>query len=658
MILLFLAIGFGAGLALGGRIGRLVDVRLRWVALIFLALALRVGTEWAIGSGVQLADTLRLPLYAAAFTTLAVAMWLNRNHAGLLVVAVGAVANGVAVVVNGGWMPVWEPSLAAVGMTVGDLNTAFHRPLDADFDLEFFLRAGPLADIIPLPLPLLSNVASIGDVFLGLGLGWFVFSTMLRGYEDPAGGVSLGRGPRTAAENALGLERPVLLGSGRGPATALPLPAGARLRDHPFVRLAQDPRFVAYWLSQTISLFGDRLHQVALGVLVYALTDSPLLTGLVFLVATVPNIVLGPIAGTFVDRWEHKTVMIVSDVLRAGLVLLLPLAAFVEIMLVYPLVFLITTVSLFFRPAKVALVPRIVRRDDLLAANSATWTADTLADIAGFPIAGLFVAFLLHGDQVGDLHLAFFVDSATYLLGALLLVGIQVPPLARAAAPRVAGALASFVRELREGWHFLRGQPPLIQNTLVSAVAQMSVGVTLALMVVFARDTLDGSVIPYPENYAAVETAIGLGNLLGGLAVGFIGTRLRKGWLVVAGFIGMGLATIFLGLTSNVIVALAAAALIGIANLVYIIPTQTIFIELTPLELMGRVVAFRSSLVFGSMTGAMGVAGILAEQIPVGLVIAAFGVLTAMAGFVGALLPHVRDPDTTRPPEGATQPLT
>ena len=128
------------------------------------------------------------------------------------------------------------------------------------------------------------------------------------------------------------------------------------------------------------------------------------------------------------------------------------------------------------------------------------------------------------------------------------------------------------------------------------------------------------------------------------MAVGWLGAKLRKGWLVVAGFIVMGLATVALGLTSNVVLALAAALVIGIANLVYVIPTQTIFMQQTPAEFMGRVVSFRSSLVFGSMLAAMGVSGVLAEVFPVGIVIAAAGVLTALAGVIGAFLPAVRDP--------------
>ncbi len=86
---------------------------------------------------------------------------------------------------------------------------------------------------------------------------------------------------------------------------------------------------------------------------------------------------------------------------------------------------------------------------------------------------------------------------------------------------------------------------------MVSVLAQLSIGATLALTVVYAQRSLDGDVIPYPENYAVIEAAIGLGNLIGGFVVGAIGARLRKGWLVITGFAVMGLATIVLGLTSQ-----------------------------------------------------------------------------------------------------------
>ena len=106
MIVVGLTLGLVGGLLAGGSISRLIDVRLRWVGLIFLALALRIGTQTAIANGVEIAETLRLPLYAGAFGLLIAGLWPNRNHPGLLAVAVGAGANGVAIIVNGGWMPV------------------------------------------------------------------------------------------------------------------------------------------------------------------------------------------------------------------------------------------------------------------------------------------------------------------------------------------------------------------------------------------------------------------------------------------------------------------------------------------------------------------------------------------------------------------------
>lgn len=448
---------------------------------------------------------------------------------------------------------------------------------------------------------------------------------------------------------AAALDSPVFLG---GTLTGPPLPAGppiedrvpavtpliVRISEHPFSRLAMDARFSAFWFGQTVSLFGDRLHQVALAVLVYGRTGSPLLTGLVFLSATLPNLLLSPIAGTLVDRWDQKQVLVVSDLLRAMLVVLLPIAALQHIALVYPIVFAITAVSLFFRPAKFAVLPRIVSRQDLMAANSATWTSETLADLVGYPIAGVFVAYL-----GASLPVAFWADAATYLVSAIVILGLTIPPVAeRLAAPESMG-FGGLISDLREGWAFLRGRASLYQNTLISAVAQTSIGATIALTIVYARDSLDGTLIPYPQNYAAIETAIGFGNLLGGIAVGAIGMRLRKGWLIAGGFIAMGLSTAFLGVTHNEVIAIGAALAMGIANLVYVIPTQTLFAEQTPPNLLARVVSFRSSLVFGAMTAAMAVSGVLAETMPVGFVLAGFGLVTAFCGFLAAALPAVRN---------------
>ena len=173
-----------------------------------------------------------------------------------------------------------------------------------------------------------------------------------------------------------------------------PTPRGSRIRHHPYIRLALNGSFSALWVGQVISLFGDRVNQLALLDFVFEITKSPTAVALMFVVSTLPNLLFSPVAGTLVDRWDQKQVLVVSDILRAALVLLVPVAVLINIWLAYLIVFLITTVSIFFRPARIAILPRIVDDSDLLPANSAMWVGETIADVVNYPIAGLFVLFL------------------------------------------------------------------------------------------------------------------------------------------------------------------------------------------------------------------------------------------------------------------------
>src|SRR6476620_4410585 len=93
-------LGLVVGLLAGGRIDALVSVRLRYLALLVAALVVRVGTSWLIEAGVDIVDTLRVPLYALSFGLVAGVLWLNRSQPGLLLVMVGVIANGFAVLVN------------------------------------------------------------------------------------------------------------------------------------------------------------------------------------------------------------------------------------------------------------------------------------------------------------------------------------------------------------------------------------------------------------------------------------------------------------------------------------------------------------------------------------------------------------------------------
>jgi DHA3 family macrolide efflux protein-like MFS transporter len=685
MLLISLVIGLALGVAAGGNILNLASVRMRLLQLLFLGLVVRYATQYAIENGITEADTYRLFLFGGGFLLLLIGLWVNREQPGLPLAFVGILLNAVVIVVNGGYMPVWEPSVVAAGLSPAEVGSTFHRIVSATtaggIPSDFLAQAGPLGDIIPIPFPFIQNVISIGDLFLGAGLGFFLFAVTVRtpveyeraaldavrrrlgelGTPEPVAVGPIADASVAVADaafvSATTLERPQLLGGsslgaeGQVGTRYIAVPAPQileRVRRHPYVRLALDGSFTALWTGQLVSALGDRIHQVALAFVVFEATDSAIAVGAVFLVATLPNLLFGPIAGGLVDRWDHREVMIVSDLLRAGLVLLIPLAAVTNLALAYPLVFLVTTVSIFFRPAKGAILPRIVAQDDLIPANSALWVGETFADIFGYVIAGLFVALL--GSQ---LPLAFWVDSVTYIASAVLIASISVAPVARVTTERAQGLIGSFrelVGEIREGWQFLRGEAVLLANTLQATAGQAMLGILLALTPIYAAGLIDTTGLSEDaadrltrEAYGFLEGAIGAGNLIGGFIIGLIGSRLALGKMVIVGYVGTGAMVATLALAGNLPAALAIMFGVGVANLAFVIPSQTLFQRRTPPEMMGRVLGLRFSLVVGATTLAMGLGGILGELFGAAVVIGAFGLVTVAAGLAGLFVPAVRD---------------
>jgi MFS family permease len=683
-------LGLIVGLALGGRLSNLAEVRLRFLPLLFLAVIVRFGTETALAGGVQVVDMLRVPLFVGAY--------------GLLLA--GLLFNAVAIVANGGYMPIWVPSLEAAGFHTDDVRTVFHILLPPVVDANFLLRAGPFGDLLPIPIPIVRNVASIGDLFLAAGLGFFLFATTLRSVEQAdedeaaagrlrglAGGVRIrrpdagGRGipgtsirPETGLARGLAeaaaLERPVILGGtgpglsspalapipglddyedfsrpGRAaasisgsagvliapaPPIALPRPSILeRARHHPYVRLALDPSFSALWSGQLISLFGDRVHTIALAALVAAITGSELAVALVFVAATLPNLFLSPIAGAYVDRWDPRQVMIISDLLRAAFVLLIPIAAVISVPLVYPMIFIVTAISVFFRPARVTTLPRMVNEDDILPANSALWIGETVADLIGYPLAALFVIALGNG-----LPLAFWFDSASYLASAILIATISIRPLTRKHPGE--GRSSHVVADLKEGWAFLRKEPILLANTIQGALGQIGGGMFTAVAFVYAI-ALVGDERTGRAAFAGIETGIGAGNLIGGFLLGLVAARMARGRLIIAGFIAYGLCVTLTGLVANLPLALGLAFGAGVANMLYIIPSQTLFQERTPPELLGRVVGFRFAAVFGSLTLAAAVAGVIAEALTPAVAVVIAGLIPLAAGIGGLFVRAVRE---------------
>jgi len=618
-------LGLGLGLLVGGKLDNLAGVRMRWLPLLILAAVARFGLDGALSAG-AVPDGLRVWLVLGIYLLFAVLLLANRSLPGLTAAALGTVANGIAIVANGGWMPVWQSSLAGAGFDSNVLHSNFHRMLSGPVDASFFAHGGPLVDIIPIPIPIVQSVASVGDLLLGAGLAFFVFAALVR---------------VPAAVPASG--------SVSGPSVAVPTSA-ARPRgalNHSYVRLATNGPFSAMWLGQVVSSLGDRVHQVALVFLVARATNySPLALGVVFAAMTVPNFLVGPLAGALVDRWDRKRVMVGSDLIRAGIVCLIPVASGINIVVVVGLVFVLAAVSSFFRPARAAALPQVVPDEDLLTANSAMWIADTASDLVGYSLGGLFVAFL-----GSSLALAFWIDGASYLASAALVAAVVIPPLVRPASGAGASGEASgeaapsaptSVRtEMAEGWRFLRAETVLLATTVQAAVAEYGVGALMALSPLLIASLAVGGT-DAAAAYGFFEGAMGLGLVAGGIVLGGLAARLPKGPAIIVAFTAFGLALVAFAATGNLIVAMVLAATFGVANAAFSVPSQTLFQQRTPGEMLGRVVAIRLAVVNAAVAVSMATSGALAQAFGLRPVLAVCGVLTAVAGLAGLAVRPIR----------------
>ncbi len=647
MFLSAIALALVTGALAGGGLPRLGQLKLRWIWVLLLALTVRVGVllMWREGVNPGVPPGWGIVL---AYSLIFVFLWGNWRVPGLQVAAVGIALNFLAVLLNGGRMPIWPAAFAAAGFSPDALaGDPFHYLLPAGTVAEFVSRGGIFGDVVPLPLPIIRDVVSIGDLLLAMGLFWTIVYSMTRPEAPMRPTITFGPRPgdpfpagmlaTAAPAAAAAMPGPTTVTASAATATigapAIPVKAEKRPQS-PYLALVRNRNFSLLWMGQLISFFGDRVHTVAVGVLVTQ-RGTPLDLGITFAATAVPNVLLGPLAGALVDRWDRRRTMIACDIVRAGLVLLVPVVIEIHITLVYLVAFLVATVGLLFRPAKTAVVPAIVSEEHLVTANSASTLSETLADVLGHPVAAAIVAAL-----AGIIGAAFVLDAGTYVASALLIAAMAVPREAVQAVPFSARAVWT---EMAEGWRFLTGQRELLANTVVSTVAQLAFGAEIVCSFLYAQDVLDLSALAFPQNYGWLMSALGLGSVVGGLVIGGYFTRAAKGPMTIAGFILLGVAMVAAGLTTNPFVAIGLFFVIGAANLLYLVPTITLFQERTPTRLFGRVVSTRQALTFGAMALSMGLAGWLSGLIGPATVLMIGGAMIAGAGVVGLFVPAMRD---------------
>jgi MFS family permease len=392
--------------------------------------------------------------------------------------------------------------------------------------------------------------------------------------------------------------------------------------------------FRLFWLAQAISRFGDPVTLIALATVTYIRTSSALFTALAVVIATVPTAIFGFFAGAVGDALGHRRAMFLSDVARVLLIGGIPplLDAGASLVVAYVLVFLAAIFGAVFNPARIAIIPQLVSPDRLASANSSIAATDRTVEILGALAAGFLVA------TVGAS--AFYFDAVTFAISAVLLAALRVRP-GETRPFRISHLYADAV----EGMRFLLDQPVLRINTYFSLAAQLALPVANGLTPVYLfRRFANGDTEFGAALFGVAEAALAAGAVGAGLTLPEYMTQFRKGQLLVAGFAGYGALLILLGLAPSLLPAMVIFFLMGVANVVFVVPNITISQEVTPPELRARVFGARIALLNLSWLPIILVSGALADRVDAGILIGIAGAVTlATAVFALRFVPAVSE---------------
>ena len=387
------------------------------------------------------------------------------------------------------------------------------------------------------------------------------------------------------------------------------------------------PDFRRLWLAQAISDAGDGLTLLTLMLLVNQLTGSTLALAAVSIALAIPPLTIGIVAGTYADRWDRRKIMIVSDSLRAIVVLGFIVVGRAELVpLLFVLAFVQATIGTFFSPARGALIPRVVPADGLLAANSIGQATRVIASVVGSALAGLIVGV------AGLTWPAFVLDAATFGMSVLLVLGVSRSVGKPSDAERVAasGVGASVI----EGLRMIGGSRTLATTLLALAVAMLGLGAVNVLFLPLIVNVLQVS----PVWLGAVDIAQSASMILSAGLIAVLAARLRPTTIVTVGIVATAVVIGLVGATTDVVQVLVLLFAIGW----FITPLQaavvTLFQTGVPDSGRGRAMATLQAAMSGASIASMALAGVFGDLVGVRMVFALAGAVVFAGGVAAALL--------------------
>jgi MFS family permease len=398
------------------------------------------------------------------------------------------------------------------------------------------------------------------------------------------------------------------------------------------VRALRHRNYRLFFCGQTVSLIGTWMTRIATSWLVYRLTRSALLLGLVGFAGQIPSFLLAPLAGVLVDRWNRHRLLVATQVLamiQSAALAGLALAGVINIWHVLALSLFQGLINAFDMPARQAFVVEMVeKREDLANAIALNSSMVNAARLLGPSIGGVVIAAVGEG-------WCFFGDAVSYLAVIASLLLMRIAP-----RPRRASQEKKVLPELREGWDYVAGSPPLRSILLLLALVSLVGMPYTVLMPVFASTILHGG----PHTLGFLMGATGVGALLGAVFLANRRTVLGLGKVIpiAASLFGAGL--IGFSLSRQLWLSLVLLLVTGLGFMVHMAASNTLLQTLVDDDKRGRVMSFYTMAFMGTAPFGSLLAGSLADRIgtPHTLFFGGLGCIAGALWFT-SLLPRLRE---------------
>jgi len=390
--------------------------------------------------------------------------------------------------------------------------------------------------------------------------------------------------------------------------------------------------FALLWTGQALSAIGDWILWIGLPFYIYTRTGSTLATGAMFIATTLPGLLVGSFAGVLVDQWDRRHVMLVADLARTAITLFLLIALKPgALWLIYPLALLNAAIAQFFNPAKSALLPTLVKSEQLLNANALNSLSSDLAMLLGPPLGGLLIGLLGFRGSI-------LLDAGSFLISACCIFCCSPSHLPRPSGNGIRHTYREVWQQLRQDWvaglQRIQHERVIGLIFIVMGIAMFGQGIIFVLWAVFVQQVLQGG----PWEYGWVQVAVAVGGLFGASILGRLAIKRIPTWLIGSSGMLIGLLLFATYNLPSLRLILVLQFMNGLAAVGFFVPSETLLQQAVSDTYRGRVFGTYQTTNALLLLMGQGLASILGDRIGLVPMLNSSAILYFLSGTMALLL--------------------